>query len=148
MTTSGPAGAGSASPYIADTNVYVMAANDAAFRAELEEFIRDRGPLLVSAIVVAEILIGIPDVSQHRLATRALGAGAEILAPDPDDWTRAGTAIAQLGGEAITKSRSFWNDTLLAAQCSRLEITLITHNAADFRRLGRYLAVRTVSPFP
>jgi predicted nucleic acid-binding protein len=57
-------------------------------------------------------------------------------------------AVAQLGGEAVTKSRSFWNDAILAAQCARLGVTLLTHNAKDFQRLGRHLGVHAVAPFP
>jgi predicted nucleic acid-binding protein len=59
-----------------------------------------------------------------------------------------GGAVARLGGDAVTKSRSFWNDTLLAAQCSRMGATLLTHNTADFNRLRRVLPVQAVHPFP
>ncbi len=134
--------------YVADTNIYVTAANDAKFRIQFEAFIRDSGPLLVSSIAVAEVLIGVSDSSQHAAVVRAIGAGSEILAPTMGDWITAGSAIARLGGEAVTKGRSFWNDALLAAQCARLGATLVTQNAADFRRLGRYVAVRAVLPFP
>jgi predicted nucleic acid-binding protein len=80
---------------------------------------------------------------------RALAAGTELVAPDRSDWIAAASAIAGLGGDAATKVlRSFWNDALLAAQCARLGLTLVTRNGADFRRLGRYLAVRTAAPFP
>ena len=41
-----------------------------------------------------------------------------------------------------------WNDALLAAQCARLQVTLITSNAKDFRRLGRHLPVDVREPFP
>jgi predicted nucleic acid-binding protein len=57
-------------------------------------------------------------------------------------------AVGRLGGETITKSRSFWNDALLAAQCARLQVTLVTANAKDFRRLGRRLRVEVREPFP
>jgi predicted nucleic acid-binding protein len=48
----------------------------------------------------------------------------------------------------VTKSRSFWKDALLGAQCARLGATLVTHNLQDFRRLGRHLPLRVVAPFP
>jgi predicted nucleic acid-binding protein len=132
---------------MADTNVYVMAANHDAFRSRFETFIHERGPLLVSSVVVAEYLIGVRDSARHAAVARALGAGAEIVAPMADDWLSAGAALARLRSE-VTKGRSFWNDALLAAQCARLGATLVTHNAADFRRLRRHLDVRTVAPFP
>jgi predicted nucleic acid-binding protein len=137
-----------AAAYLVDTNVYVTAINEDGARARFEAFIGEHGPLLVSAIVVAEVLIGIPDTSLHQAAVRALGAGTAVVAPTADDWTRAATAVARLGGESITKSRPFWNDALLAAQCERLGLTLVTNNTADFRRLGRHLGVRAVAPFP
>jgi predicted nucleic acid-binding protein len=134
--------------YVADTNLYVMAANDHTFRLRFEEFVRNHGPLLVSAIAVAEVLIGVLDASRHPAVTRALSSGSEIVAPITDDWIAAGAALARLGGEGITKGRSFWNDALLAAQCARLDATLVTNNAKDFRRLRRYIAVRVSPPFP
>jgi predicted nucleic acid-binding protein len=102
----------------------------------------------VSAVVAAEVLLGVADRARHPAVVRALVAGTELLAPDPSDWTTAASAIAALGGDAVTQVRSFWNDALLAAQCARLGLTVVTRNAADFQRLGRYLAVRTVAPFP
>ena len=134
--------------YLADTNVYVSAANDPDFRQRFETFVRDRGPLEVSTVVVSEVLIGIRDRTHHAAAVRSLSAGTQLLAPDASDWLEAGAAIAQLGGTAVTKRRSFWNDALLAAQCARLDVVLVTRNPSDFRRLGRFVAVRTVGPFP
>jgi len=133
---------------MADTNVYVTAANDAAFGRRFEVFLRREGPLVVSAVAMAEVLIGIADLRQHTSALEALNADATVLAPEPEDWARAAAAVVRLGGDAVTKSRSFWNDALLAAQCARLELTLVTSNVADFQRLGRYLGVRAVAPFP
>jgi predicted nucleic acid-binding protein len=134
--------------YLADTKVYVTAANDPAARERFEAFLERHGPLLVSAVVVAEVLIGVRDAARHEAVVQALSAGTAVVAPTVDDWTRAATAIARLGAEDVTKGRSFWNDALLAAQCARLGITLLTHSGADFRRLGRYLGVRVVAPFP
>lgn len=134
--------------YLADTNVYVTAANDPAFARRFADFVREHGPIAVSTIVVTEVLLGVKDASRGAAVVRAIAAGQPLLTPTEDDWLFAGRITARLGGEAITKSRSFWNDTLLAAQCARLGVTLITHNAADFRRLGRQAGVRVVRPFP
>lgn len=134
--------------YIADTNVYVTAANDARTRERFEEFLESHGPLLVSAVVVAEVLIGVADTARHAAVIRALSAGAAVAAPTSDDWMRAAWSVAKLGGGTVTRNRSFWNDALLAAQCARLGVTLVTHNGSDFRRLARHLGVRAVAPFP
>ncbi len=134
--------------YLADTNLYVAAANDPAFRQRFEAFIRERGPLVVSVVVLAEVLIGIDDALRHPAAASALSAGTAPLAPAAEDWLVAATTVARLGGDAVTKGRSFWNDALLAAQCARLGATLLTHNTSDFRRLGRHMTLRAVAPFP
>lgn len=135
-------------PYAADTNVYVRAANEPSFRSRLEGLVQRDGPLVVSSVVIAEVLIGVTEVGRHDAAIRALSAGTTPLAPHPADWIAAALAVARLGGDTITKSRSFWNDALLAAQCSRLQVTLITSNMKDFRRLGRHLPVELLKPFP
>lgn len=135
-------------PYIADTNVYVRATNEPSFREHFEAFVRQNGPLVVSSVVIAEVLSGVVESRRHDATIRALSAGTTRLAPEPDDWIAAATAVGRLGGETITKSRSFWNDALLASQCARLHATLITSNVKDFRRLGRYLPVSVREPFP
>lgn len=134
-------------PYAADTNVYVRAANDPSFRERFAAFIRLHGPLIVSSVVVAEILIGVADTGRHQGVIGALSAGTSPLAPQTEDWLAAAAAAGRLGGETI-KSRSFWTDALLAAQCARLQVTLVTANGKDFRRLGRRLPVTVREPFP
>jgi predicted nucleic acid-binding protein len=138
----------SSSLYLADTNVYVTAANDIEARKRFEAFLERHGPLLVSAVVVAEVLIGVADAARHGAVIQALSAGTVVAAPSVDDWARAAWAVAMLGAGTVTRNRSFWNDALLAAQCARLGVTLVTHNGADFRRLARHLGVRAVAPFP
>ncbi len=135
-------------PYTADTNVYIRAANEPSFRSRLVSFVQRDGPLVVSSVVIAEVLIGVTEAGRHDAVIKALSAGATPLAPHPDDWIAAARAVVRLGGDTITKSRSFWNDALLAAQCSRLQTTLITSNAKDFRRLSRLLPVEVLAPFP
>jgi predicted nucleic acid-binding protein len=135
-------------PYLVDTNVYIRSSNDAAFAARFEVFQRSTDPLFVSTVVLAEVILGARDPSIHDDIVTALTAGTTAHTPISDDWLVAASAIARLGGEAVTKSRSFWNDAILAAQCERLGMTLITQNTADFRRLGRFIGVTVEAPFP
>ena len=134
--------------YIADTNIYVGAVNDAVFLKQFEGFVREHGALLVSTVVVAEVVIGISDAARRAEAVEALSSGTDLVAPTRDDWLKAGEVTARLGGDGVTKSRSFWNDILIAAQCSRLGAALITRNARDFQRLRRHTGVEVVTPFP
>lgn len=137
-----------ASTYIADSNVYISAANDPSFRERFEAFIFANGPLEVSSVTVAEVLIGMRDHARHARAVQALVAGTILSAPSPEDWIVAGSTVARLGGDAVTKGRSFWNDALLASRCASVGATLVTTNTADFRQLARYIPVKVVAPFP
>lgn len=49
-----------------------MAAYDERFRQRFEEFIINHGPLLVSSVTVAEVLIGVPEVTRHVAVARAI----------------------------------------------------------------------------
>lgn len=134
--------------FVIDTNVYVRAANEADFARRLEEFLRRHGPIPVSSVVLSEILIGVRDSVRHPALVQALTVGTEILTPTADDWIAAGRVLSQAGGEDVTKRRSFWNDTIIAAQCARLGLTLVTANVSDFRRLSRHLGLSVGPPFP
>lgn len=78
---------------------------------------------------------------------RDLTLAGPALPPTHEDWTAAAAAVSRLERQSA-KSRSFWNDALLAAQCAHLGLTLVTSNADDFRRLQRELHVEIVAPFP
>lgn len=135
-------------PFLADTNVYIAAAHDPVFAARFEDFRLSTDPLTVSTVVLSELMLGSDRVDVQEKIVRALTAGVPAQTPTGDDWLRAASAIAQLGGELVAKSRSFWNDAILAAQCERLGVTIVTANTADFRRLGRYVGAGFVAPFP
>lgn len=135
-------------PYVVDTNVYIRSTNDPEFAARFETFQRSTDPLFVSTVVLAEILLGTAHADVHDEIVRTLTVGTAPLAPTGGDWLSAASAIARLGEELVTKSRSFWNDAILAAQCERLGMTLVTENAQDFRRLRRFLKVEVIAPFP
>lgn len=136
------------SRYLADTNVYVDAANDSAFADRFAAFRGTTDLLPVSTVVLAELALGYPQREMQERMMHSLTAGSPAQTPSGADWLRAASALAHLGGDLVTKSRSFWNDAILAAQCERLGVTLITRNAADFRRLARILRTDVVSPFP
>lgn len=134
--------------YAADTNVYVRAVNDDVDRAAFAAFTSRRGPLVLSTLVLAELLLGVPEPGDRAAMLHYLTTDAPPRTPTRADWLTAARATAELGGDSVTKSRSFWNDTLLAAQCARLGLVLVTHNTADFARLARVLPVTAVAPFP
>ena len=135
---------------VLDTNVYLDASTDAGLAGRLADVIEARGDEVgLSSVVLGELLIGVRPADRARLLPWVTDGVAEdaVLTPTHDDWITAGDALRQLGADAATKGRSFWNDLLIAASCARTGATLLTRNAADFRRIGRVIPV-TVEPRP
>lgn len=48
----------------------------------------------------------------------------------------------------MARKRRVREPALLAAQCERLGVTLVSEIAQDFRRLRRFLKVEVIAPFP
>lgn len=126
------------------TNVYLDASTDAALAGRVADFIESSGDQVgLSSVVLGELLIRVRPPDRARLL-RWVTDGIEetsMLTPTHADWLVAGDALRQLGGDAATKGRSFWNDLLIAASCARAGATLVTRNVDDFRRIRRALPV-------
>lgn len=133
-------------PFAVDTNVYIAAFEDPLSLERFGDFALSHDTL-VSSVVVAELLLGPVRSHARRQMIRDLTRAGPALPPTHADWTAAATAVSRLERQSA-KSRSFWNDALLAAQCARLGLTLVTSNADDFRRLQRELHVEIATPFP
>lgn len=135
---------------VLDTNVYLDASADAALAGRLAEFVEASGDQIgLSSVVLSELLIGVRPTDRARLL-RWVTDGIDdsgLLTPAHADWVAAGDALRQLGGDAATKGRSFWNDLLIAASCARAGVTLVTRNDDDFRRIRRVVPV-AVEPRP
>jgi predicted nucleic acid-binding protein len=128
-----------------DTNVYIDILDDPAGAERLARELDDAEDVVsVSSVVVAELLIGLRDPGERAtLLADIVHEGDELLTPNHDDWSVAADTIRALGGNAATKRRSFWNDALIAASCARADVTLVTSNADDFRRIRKVIPVRT-----
>jgi predicted nucleic acid-binding protein len=137
------------SGYAADTNVYISADASAEAAEALARFIEQASaPWFVSSIVLAELRLGL-DRSASRVAfVRQVLSGTDAsrwITPSHHDWLVAADACVRLGATA-ERSRSFWNDALLASSCARAGVTLITANLSDFRRLQRIIRVQVIAP--
>jgi len=133
--------------YAVDTNVYLEAAADPGVRSRFAEFVMRYGIPFLSSVVVAEVALGARKPASGAAAARSLHSVGTALAPSHDDWLTAASAVARLEA-GFGKSRSFWNDALLAAQCARLGHILITYNLSDFERLQREIPLTLTPPFP
>lgn len=136
---------------VLDTNVYLDVDGDAALAGRVAAFLAEQVEAVgLSSVVLAELLIGVTTGAERRrlmAATTGAVASEHVLTPTDADWRRAGDALNQLGGDAVTRGRSFWNDLLIAASCARVGAMLVTRNVDDFRRIRRVIPV-TIAPRP
>lgn len=143
--------------YALDTNLFVRSFRVAAATEAIQRFHRAFGPFeYLSAIVVQELRAG----ATSRPATRALDQHiirpfarvGRIFAPSVSAWERSGDLLAALrlreGVDLRRMRRSFANDVLLAASCREQGIVLVTDNARDFERIGKYLDFAFTPPWP
>jgi predicted nucleic acid-binding protein len=130
---------------VLDTNVYIDVMDDRARADALASRLQDvEDEVAVSSVVVSELLIGLRERRRAADMIRLLVAASDALVtPNHEDWLVAGDALRVLGGHAATKRRSFSNDVLIAASCLRAGATLVTSNAADFRRIRKVIPVET-----
>lgn len=135
---------------VLDTNVYLDADADAALAGRIADLLEASGDQVgLVSVVLAELLIGVRPSDRARLV-RWVTDGIDdtgLLTPTHADWVTAGDALQQLGGDAATKGRSFWNDLLIAAACARAGATLLTRNVNDFQRIQHVIPV-VIQPRP
>lgn len=135
---------------VLDTNVYLDASADAALAGRVADLLAASGDqVALSSVVLGELLIGVRPADRARLVRWVTDGidDAGLLTPAHADWIAAGDALQQLGGDAATTGRSFWNDLLIAASCARADATLLARNADDFRRIQRVIPV-AIQPRP
>ncbi|MGD2123738.1 MAG: type II toxin-antitoxin system VapC family toxin [Gemmatimonadota bacterium] len=143
--------------YTLDTNLYIAAARDRARAQELERFSTAYLPFLhLHAVVVQELLAGVPDRRRVRLVEESLIAPFErrgrVITPSFGAWKRAGLILAGLVRKKLMSPggfrRSFLNDCVLAASCREEGITLITANQDDFRLICMVQPFDVVKAWP
>ncbi|HET9783691.1 MAG TPA: hypothetical protein VFP94_01905, partial [Terriglobales bacterium] len=81
--------------YLADTNVYLDAVEEAGFLDAFAVFMQRCGPLLVSSMVAAELILGAAGRGQQDAIVNGLTAGSRALAPSAADWVVAAAAVAR-----------------------------------------------------
>ena len=130
---------------VLDTNVYLDAYRDAGLARRLAAHAEERKTVVgLSSVVVAELLAGVRSTAERRRLLRETVETVElanVVTPTDVDWMDAGDALQRLGGDAVTKGRSFWNDLLIATSCARAGATLLTSNVRDFERISRVVPV-------
>lgn len=135
------------SAIIFDTSVYI-----AALRRGNELVLRSRRaprtsktdvlPLWLSAVVLAELLVGASDRKARqalRRLEREFDSVNRLLVPNLTDWSVTGTVLNQFGArfgfETVGRSR-LTNDALIAMSAARQGLIIQTTNVRDFGKLA------------
>jgi tRNA(fMet)-specific endonuclease VapC len=124
--------------YMLDTSacVALLRNNPEQTRLQAKRALKRGSSLAVSSIVMHELWYGAfksSRVEENVWRLRAFLTGnVEILAFDDEDARIAGRIRADLESEG---KRIGAYDTLIGGQCLRHELTLVTHNQAEFSRI-------------
>jgi predicted nucleic acid-binding protein len=143
---------------VADTNVYIRAIRDPAFRSELADWQRRMAPQIHQhSVVIAELLAGARDRATwnrwHERWVLPTERVARVVVPQYGCWLRASgilTGLQERGLLAASGSKAgFFNDCLLAATAREQGFVIITYNHQDFERIRRVEPeVRVIAPLP
>jgi tRNA(fMet)-specific endonuclease VapC len=124
--------------YLLDTNacIALINRNPSAVRARLDRALAGNGELFVSAVAAFELWYGVAKSAHQEANVRRvetfLAGPVSVLAFEDEDARTAGNIRATL--EAPGKSIGAY-DLLIVGQALRRNLTLITANVREFRRI-------------
>jgi len=124
--------------YLLDTNACIALINNKtpSVRTRLQRALAEDAKVLVSSVVAFELWYGVaksvrPEANARLVETFFAGP-VSLLAFEPEDAKVAGRVRAAL--EAVGKPIGAY-DLLIAGQALRHQLTLITANGKEFRRV-------------
>ncbi len=143
--------------YILDSNLYVEAARNPTFRAEMRAFLLRAGPkVLASTVVVHELLVGAQTKAAQDAVERHVAAPFQrflrCIGTDALVWREAALITRALGVSRRHRDKlktvSFRHDILIAASCRRVGATLLTANRRDFALIAEVRGLHFLTAFP
>lgn len=143
--------------YVIDTNLYVRAEGDPAFRTALRDFLgRAAGRVLVSTVVLHELLVGAHTEAAREAIVRNVATPFQrhlrVVETGLRVWRDAALITRRLdglGGYADKlRTVGFRHDILIAASCRRVGATLVTANRGDFELIDSVRGLRFATSFP
>jgi predicted nucleic acid-binding protein len=143
--------------FVLDTNCFVDVSRRQADACALAEFCAWAAPgLHLSTVVAAELRAGAASAEERRTLERQILAPyvrrGRLLNPSVAAWEALGTTLAALaereGLVLRDVRRSLLFDILIARSCREIGATLVSHNAADLKRIGGVFAFDFVAPYP
>lgn len=136
---------------IFDTSIYInsLRKNDSSVlsqrRAAASSGQRNEDePLYLSAVVLEELYVGAAGGKLKKLLVKFEKDFEKInrlLVPNQTDWTICGQVLSAIGqkyGYELVKRARMTNDCLIAMTAARCGLTVISHNAADFRTINEF----------
>jgi tRNA(fMet)-specific endonuclease VapC len=124
--------------YLLDSSICIALLRDdsASVEAHLHEAIVSQASILISSIVLCELWYGVykssRPVENTKTLEKFLAGPVEVLRFDEQDARLAGEKRAELQRTGKTIGSY---DTLIAAQCVRNDITVVTSNVSEFQRV-------------
>ena len=143
--------------YLVDSSLYIRAFRDAEFGQALTAFHAAHLPRVVlSAVVVHELLVGATTVRRERALRRGLvepfRVRRRVHVPARQTWMLAAEVDRRLRRltrlASKLRTRSFFNDMLIAASAREIGATVVTDNREDFALIGSALDIRHIDPWP
>ena len=133
-----------------DTTVYVNALRNgdlSAFsqrRFDTSESENQAQTLWLSSVVLEELFVGAMTGKLIKLLEKFehdFERANRLLVPNLNDWTTCGRILSLIGRrhgfEAVKKAR-MTNDCLIAMTAARNGLTVLTHNAEDFKMIAEF----------
>ena len=143
--------------YLIDSNVFVHAFREIAFGTALRRFHHTHLPhLVLSAVVVHELLVGAVTAADERSFRRGIvepfRLRQRLHVPVRQTWDLATKIDRRLRKhrnlESKLRTRSFFNDVLIAASAREIGATLVTENREDFGIISDVIDIHYVEPWP
>jgi len=143
--------------YLIDSDVYVHGFRDIAFGRELRKFHHRNLPFLVlSAVVVHELLVSAvtaaDEMSLRRGIVEPFRLRQRLHVPVQQTWDLATKIDKRMrkrkNPDSKLRSRSFFNDVMIAASAHEIGAILVTENREDFGIISEVVDIRYVEPWP
>ena len=126
--------------HLIDSNLYIRAFRDAAFGQTLRDFHRSRlASIVLSAVVIHELLVGATTARSEQRLRRGLlepfHARRRLHVPSLQTWDVAARVDRRLRTRRALatklRSRSFFNDMLIAASAREIGAVIVTDNRTN-----------------
>ncbi len=119
---------------ILDSCIFIHDLRDGRYQEQINAL---RGPIRISAVVLAELLRGARR-QDEKLFVKRIGENHPVIAPTANNWLESGEILAKMRAEhglSPERLRALHFDTLIALTARSAGARLITSNRGDFEMI-------------